>query len=125
MSLMRGVFGRLRGANQRAVAAKSATAVLLGGDETLEVVGESYRQEELWRIVGGRQADYVRFNVDAILVPEPANPHDPNAIEVLVDSILVGYLSREDAAHYRPGVLRVMQENGGHFVCRGKDRSPH
>lgn len=49
--------------------------------------------------------------------PDEANPHDPNAIEVRIDGTLVGYLSREDAAHYGPGVLRAMQENGGRFVA--------
>lgn len=114
---MRAFFDRLRGAGGRSAQTTSATAVLFGGNETLEVVGESYRQEELWRIVGGLRADYVRFDVHAVLVPDPANPHDPNAIEVRIDGTLVGYLSRQDAAHYRPGVLRVMKENRGQFVA--------
>lgn len=114
---MRALFDRLRGVGQPSAAAPSATAVLFGGDETLEVVGESYRQEELWRIVGGRRLDYVRFDVHAVLVPDAANPHDSNAIEVQIGGTLVGYLSREDAAHYRPGVLRAMRQNGGQFVA--------
>lgn len=114
---MRGVLARLVGAGQRSVNTRPATAVLLGGDETLEVVGESYRQEELWRIVGGRQDDYVRFDVHAVLVPDDGNQHDRNAIEVRIDGTLVGYLSRDDAAHYRPGLLRAMQENGSQFVA--------
>ncbi len=114
---MRGVLARLIGGGQNPAAATSLTAVLLGGDETLEVVGESHRQEELWRIVGGRRDDYVRFDVHAVLVPEAANPHDPNAIEVRIEGALVGYLSRDDASHYRPGVLRVMQANGGQLVA--------
>lgn len=113
---MRAFFDRLRGASEPSADKAPATAILFGGDETLEVVGESYRQEELWRIVGGLQADYVRFDVHAVLVPDANNPHDPNAIEVRIDGTLVGYLSRDDAAHYRPGVLRVMEANGGQFV---------
>ena len=79
---MRGVLARLIGAGRDPSPDSSLTAVLLGGDETLEVVGESYRQEELWRLVGGHQDDYVRSSVQAVLVPDPANPADPNAIEV-------------------------------------------
>lgn len=56
--------------------------------------------------------DYVRFDVHAVLVPDADNPYDPNAVEVRIDGILVGYLSRADAANYRPGLLRVMQANG-------------
>jgi hypothetical protein len=92
--------------------------VLLAGDETLEVVGGSHRQEELWRIVGGLREDYVRFDVHAILVPAPDNEFDPNAVEVRIDGTLVGYLSREDAAHYRPGLLRMMEAHGS-TVVRG------
>src|SRR4051812_36876385 len=113
---MRGIFARLIGSSQPAAPA-SLTAVLLGGDETLEVVGESHRQEELWQIVGGHREDYVRFDVHAVLVPDAANPHDPNAVEVRIEGVLVGYLSREDAAHYLPGVLRTMKANGGQFVA--------
>jgi hypothetical protein len=65
---MRGFVARLLGTAQSSARATGAsTAVLLTGDETLEVVGESHRQEELWRIVGGRRADYVRFEVHAAL----------------------------------------------------------
>jgi hypothetical protein len=115
---MPGFLTRLLGTRDDSVLARSASsAVLLAGDETLEVVGESHRQEELWQIVGGLRADYVRFDVHAILVPDPHNEFDPNAVEVRIDGILVGYLSREDAAHYRPGLLRIMQAHGGQLIA--------
>jgi hypothetical protein len=91
--------------------------VLLGGEETLEVVGESHRQEELWRIVGGHRDDYVRFDVHAVLLPVDDNQHDRNAIEVQINGTSVGYLSRDDAAHYRTGLLRAMQANGNRLVA--------
>ena len=37
----------------------------------------------------------------AVLVPQPSNPHDPNAVMVQVDAKLVGYLARADAVNYR------------------------
>lgn len=113
-----GFLARLVGARQRQVGITAPpTAVLLAGDETLEVVGESHRQEELWRIVGGRREDYVRFDVHAILVPDPDNEFDPNAVEVRIDGTRVGYLSREDAVHYRPGLLRIMEAHGGQLIA--------
>lgn len=95
----------------------SVTARLYGGDETLEVVGESYRQEALWRIVGAPPGSRVRHPVNAVLYPETANPHDPNAISVQIDGHLVGYLAREDAAAYRPGVLALMEKEGGSYIA--------
>jgi hypothetical protein len=47
-------------------------AALLGGHKDLEVVGESYRQANLWRVVGGRHRPevHVRMNVCAMLLAE-------------------------------------------------------
>ncbi len=92
-------------------------ATLYPGHETLEVVGESHYQEALWRIVGGRNPDPVRHETHAVLVPDPSNRYDPNAIEVRVDGTLVGYLSRDDAAAYRPGVLRLMETSTNGLVA--------
>lgn len=88
-------------------------ATLYTGNETLEVVGESNYQEALWRIVGGRRDDHVRHDVYAVLLPEPSNKYDPNAIEVQVNAARVGYLSREDAVVYGPGLSRLMASEGG------------
>lgn len=78
------------------------------GDETLYVVGESYRQDTLWAIVGGWRSAPVRYDIVAELVPEPDNTHDPNAIMVQISGELVGYLSRQDAASYLPGLLSLI-----------------
>jgi hypothetical protein len=79
------------------------------GDETLEVVGESYRQEALWDIVGGHSDEPVRYETLALLVPEPTNIHDASAIMVLIRGELVGYLSRGDASMYLPGLLQLIE----------------
>jgi hypothetical protein len=79
-----------------------------GGGETLEVVGESYRQDELWAIVKQRPTSArVSERVVAELILEPRNQHDRNAVAVWVRGRQVGYLSREDAAVYQPGVARL------------------
>jgi hypothetical protein len=106
-----GLLSRLFGrpSLQAAARVESIEATLYGGDEPLEVVGESHYQDALWRIVGGRRRDPVRHETEAVLEPDLDNPYDPNAIKVLVQGDLVGYLSREDAAAYRPGLLRLME----------------
>jgi hypothetical protein len=73
-------------------------ATLYEGDETLHVVGESYRQDTLWRIVGGRRAEPVREKIVALLVPEPENEWDANAIRVLTG----GQLSATSLSTTRP-----------------------
>jgi hypothetical protein len=92
-------------------------ATLHTGDETLYVVGESYRQDALWAIVGGRSTGPVRKEIVAVLIPEPDNPHDGNAIKVLIDSQHVGYLSRGDAAVYLTGLLALMNESENGLVA--------
>jgi hypothetical protein len=85
---------------------------VFGGDELLEVVGESFRQDALWEIVGGWRADYVEYEVDALLWPEPyigdEGRDDPNAVKVIIQGHHVGYLSRHDAAVYQPAIVRLM-----------------
>jgi rubrerythrin len=92
-------------------------ARLYGGHETLEVVGESHYQESLWRIVGGRTTEPVHYETHAVLVPDTRNQYDANAIEVRVEGALVGYLSRDDAAAYHPGVTKLMENNGRRLVA--------
>ena len=57
-----------------------------------------------------------RHEATAALVPEPENPHDPNAIKVTIGGTLVGYLSRDDAVRYGPAV-RLLRENGRVLAC--------
>lgn len=51
-------------------------AALLEGHEDLEVVGELRRQDNLWRVVGGRPEPEMRIRIDvyAMLLAEDANP---------------------------------------------------
>ena len=80
---------------------------LYDGRKDLEVVGEASYQDNLWRVVGGHGAsnDRVRVEVHAVLVAETDNPYDANAVSVWIQGLRVGYLSREDARRYRPGLL--------------------
>jgi hypothetical protein len=88
--------------------ADDATAKLYHGKETLEVVGESFHQDVLWNLVGGRTAEHVRCRIRAELRPEPDNPVDSNAVMVIIDGEQVGHLSRDDAAAYLPGLRQLL-----------------
>ena len=89
----------------------------LSDDGRLAVVGESYYQQALRIVASGRAFGYgfdEHLPVTAVLVPEPENPHDSNAVrvDVLVDgqSLKVGYLSRENARSYQPHLLELRRQ---------------
>jgi hypothetical protein len=118
-----GFLNRLFGTTSRSIesnaeaSTSSIEATLYTGDETLEVVGESNYQETLWKIVGGRRRERVRHDVAAVLLPEPDNQFDANAIQVLIDGNLVGYLSRKDAVAYGRGLRALMSTSANGLVA--------
>jgi len=93
--------------------------LLYEGRHDLEIVGESNYQDALWSAVGGRTTERVRAEIRAVLAAEPDNPHDSNAISVWIDGNKVGYLCREDAAIYRPGLLALQANAGCHIALLG------
>ena len=93
---------------------------VMGGQETLEVVGESNYQEALWQIVGGSRNRYVRFPVDAaVLVPEVGNPHDALAVSVWIGGHRVGYIGRTQVIEFRPCLERLITEHGKPIALAG------
>jgi hypothetical protein len=90
-----------------------AQVALLEGDEDLEVVGESFYQDNLWHLAGARPGEQrVREDIYAVLVAEDDNPYDPSAVAVWINGLKVGHLSRENAQRYRPGLV-VQQDARG------------
>lgn len=63
----------------------------------MAVVGESFHQDALQRLLAGRGRTCV-----AALVPEPTNPYDANAVKVVVDGSDVGHLARDVAKTFGP-----------------------
>jgi len=122
-----GLFDRLRdvrrsGTEKRQTEPSALTTVsayLFGGDDDLEVVGEAGYQEALWALCGGSKGDRIRHKIVAVLVPEPENPYDSNAISVHIEGNVVGYLARDVAAAYLPGLRRLMARCGGHVALEG------
>lgn len=45
--------------------------------------------------------EYEFFPQKTELIPEPDNPHDPNAIKVVIDNVLVGYIKTGSTAHVK------------------------
>jgi hypothetical protein len=64
-------------------------------------VGESIYLDELKEILRGTPKRKGKYETIATLSPEPLNPHDANAIRVLIRTKPVGYLSRADAKTFR------------------------
>ncbi|MDB5498586.1 MAG: hypothetical protein JWP28_2617 [Phenylobacterium sp.] len=64
-----------------------------------EIAGESHYQAAL-EAIAGHEPQGVNLHCAALLVPEPDNHSDPNAVAVVIEGRRVGYLRREDAAGY-------------------------
>src|SRR4051812_39684288 len=75
--------------------------LVLEGDDLVRVVGTSHYQDVLLALTRRQGDEEVRVEKLAVFVPEPDNPHDPNAIAVHVDGQLVGYLAREENVRWR------------------------
>lgn len=92
---------------------------VLGGYETLYVVGESYRQEALWVLAGGRRTGGVRAPIEAVLIAEDDNPVDDNAVSIWIAGRLVGYVERSEAPDLRRGLLALQTRMGGPVALSG------
>jgi hypothetical protein len=84
-------------------------------DEQVEVVGEQYYPKEIRKLfrecslpitsAGSTLEDEVCY-----LVPEPWNPHDSNAVAVMVRSYHVGHLPAALAKRYHPRLIAYAQQ---------------
>ena len=94
---------------------KGVQVTVYEGSEDLEVVGESHYQDALTEFVtllGENLRDGVSLAHYVLLVAEPENPYDRNAVSVWLNGEKVGYLGRDDAAQLQPGVIRLHKEHG-------------
>lgn len=122
---MVGIFSRSSGSESRATVRRpddlNANLRLLGGPgwEDLEVAGESYHSKEIARLFRswGLTEGGVTMRV-ATLVPEPTNRYDKNAVKVLVEGALVGYVPASDAARIKVHCARVPR--GSFAACSAR-----
>ncbi|MDX6702816.1 MAG: hypothetical protein QOF26_3042 [Baekduia sp.] len=76
------------------------------------VVGESFHQDALEGTVAlTRPGEEGRPMFRAVLVAEPDNPYDPNAVAIHSAAGKVGHLSRGEAIDYAP-VMAALAERG-------------
>lgn len=104
---------------------QTVRVALFDGADGLDVVGESFHTDNLELIISQmaqpRHFAQGRLNlpVHAVLKAETDNQYDANAIAVLVGGRTVGRLSRENAAAYRPGLLRLEAQEGQPIALAG------
>ncbi|QGN34499.1 HIRAN domain-containing protein [Microlunatus sp. Gsoil 973] len=85
-------------------------------DEQIEVNGETHHSKsfrKLFRAMGMpiTSAGTTLQDQRCVLVPEPWNEHDPNAVAVAIEGFVVGYVPANLAATYSP-----------HLLARARDR---
>jgi hypothetical protein len=108
MALMGGL-----GPSSGAAGASPGEPIDLSGPERVPAVGESFYQETLTAAAGPRIPGGVKVPVRAVLVLEPDNPYDSDAVAVhLHDYGIVGHLGREDARKYRQLIVECTLDAG-------------
>jgi HIRAN domain len=90
--------------------------LVLPGGRPVEVVGESYYQDALDAICGGKCEEGHQLLCQAELRPEPDNEYDEHAVAVHVDGRKVGHLSRADARK-RQAELLALRSRGKRPMC--------
>jgi hypothetical protein len=89
-------------------------AIAIGdGQFGIEAVGTAEHQDELELVAGRRTETGVDHLCGALLVPDPKNPYDANAIAVVIASRVVGYVPSNIAPSLKYA-LRV-----GGFIAAG------
>jgi hypothetical protein len=97
----------------RGVPAQRTVRVVQGQLIDIEIVGESFHQDYIRRL----RRKYQESEFPIVLVAEPNNPHDRNAVAVHVDGRIVGHLSRQMAPDWQPMVLAAAAEG---YVVAGR-----
>lgn len=94
--------------------------------ETHKVAGVSYRVDEILSLSSEnedydsslknlvdmgyeyeRVYQYEFYPIKTELIPEPDNPHDPNAVKVIVDNVHVGYIKSGSCRH----ILNLLKDD--------------
>lgn len=92
------------------------------GRYAVEVVGESNYAHNFETICGPRSRDGVNIDARALLIFEPTNPNDRNAVRVTIQGLTVGYLSRAVALNFRQSVTAAGHGRFAVFECGARIR---
>lgn len=105
----------------------SGIAWMSDGRFKIDVVGESHYVAALEQILttrGTARESYQEVKAPCVLVREPDNPHDPNAVAVQVDGWKVGYIPRENAANLARRIDSIGAHPAGVATLRGRPGGP-
>lgn len=72
-----------------------------------DIVGEASYQDALDELCGGKCEEGFDLAATAQLCFQDDNPYDPNAVVVLIDCKVVGYIPRSLASRFRSEILRI------------------
>lgn len=74
----------------------------------VDIAGLRHCQAEIRNVIGERAALKKQLlTLACTLRPEWSNPHDRNAVGILVDGHRIGYLQRDHAEQYSPLLLKM------------------
>ena len=83
---------------KKAVNKKSVNPTLSNASYSYNIVGEQSYQNNLKKIAGPKEEESKFFECYAKVSSEPYNQYDKNAVKVEINGLLVGYLSKGEAA---------------------------
>ena len=83
---------------KKAVNKKSVNPTLSNASYSYNIVGEQSYQNNLKKIAGPKEEESKFFECNAKVSSEPFNQYDKNAVKVEINGLLVGYLSKGEAA---------------------------
>lgn len=107
--------------------AGDAAAVIVGdGKFAFPVVGESHHEAMLERLAGGRTKDGVHIACAVLLLPQPDNPYDPDAVAAFIRGHEVGFLARNVAGEFLQALAAGGYDRAGceAVIVGGWDRGP-
>lgn len=85
----------------------------LPGRIEVQVAGEWFHQDAIHAVEEHRSPGSLLV---AVLVPDPGNPYDSNAVAVEVNGELVGFLPRDMARRVQPAIAAFSHAHGGRLV---------
>lgn len=111
-----------QGPFQRPHEASTVQSAWLPGRTEVQVAGESFHQAAISAVEARRSPGSPLI---AVLVPDPANAYDPNALAVYVNEQHVGFLPRDIAWRMRPALADFSHAHGGCLVACAADIRGH
>jgi len=116
-----GIMDWLRAALAGSARAEAAMPLMLakGRGFTFEIVGESHYQNAIAKVAGPKSSAGCKVETTAQLVFNDGNAHDLNAIGVLLDGRVAGFVPRDQAAAMRAAILRINPDERP-VICRAK-----